>query len=207
MRHRITALFLAAGSVALIPGLAAAVTATTWTVTPGGQVTAASVTKLELTDHTTGRTLPCKNSSWSGTFRSGSGLSGTHLAAINSLSLSTCTGPGSVKLTITGSGFPWYLNALAYSGSTGTTTGKITGVHLVLTGSGCSAVVDGTSSTAFNGTVKVRFTSPAQLKLLPTGGNLHFYQVTGCATSIASGDPAQLTGTYTISPAQTITSP
>jgi hypothetical protein len=38
----------------------------------------------------------------------------------------------------------------------------------------------------------------------PTGGTLHIYNVSGCASLIASGDPTQFSGSYTVSPKQTI---
>lgn len=44
------------------------------------------------------------------------------------------------------------------------------------------------------------------LKILRAGGNLHWYHVHGCAGLVASGDPAALSGSYTVSPTQTITS-
>ena len=42
---------------------------------------------------------------------------------------------------------------------------------------------------------------------LTTGGNLHVFNVSGCAGLINSGDATTFSGTYTVTPAQTITSP
>jgi hypothetical protein len=45
-------------------------------------------------------------------------------------------------------------------------------------------------------------------KLATTGaGNLHIYNVNGCAGLINSGDGTSFKGSYTVSPKQTITSP
>ena len=69
-------------------------------------------------------------------------------------------------------------------------------------------MIDGTSGTASDGAVKVSYTnSTGRLKLLSTGGNLHFYNVMGCFGLINSGDAAALSATFTVSPRQAITSP
>jgi len=47
----------------------------------------------------------------------------------------------------------------------------------------------------------------ADIKLLTTGGNLHFYNVRGCAGLIGTGDSATISATYTVSRKQAITSP
>jgi hypothetical protein len=119
----------------------------------------------------------------------------------------TCTSSKATGTVKTGTG-PWKLNAVSYNSGTGATTGTITGIHAALTGSGCSAIVDGTSATANNGMVKGTYTnSTHKLKILTTGGNLHIYNVNGCLGLIHSGDASTYTATYTITPAQTITSP
>ena len=65
----------------------------------------------------------------------------------------------------------------------------------------------GTTATT-KGKVKVTYTnSTGKLKVLPTGGNLHVCNVSGCAGLINSGDATQFSGTYTVTPKQTITSP
>ena len=49
--------------------------------------------------------------------------------------------------------------------------------------------------------------STHKFKILAAGGNLHVYNVSGCLGVIANGDAGTITGTYAVSPAQTITSP
>jgi len=101
--------------------------------------------------------------------------------------------------------FPWHLNAVSFS--SGVTTGTITGIHATLTGPSCSAVVDGTGATANNGKVTVKYSNSTG-KLTTTGaGNLHIYNVSGCAGLIGNGDGSSFKGSYAISPKQTITSP
>ena len=43
--------------------------------------------------------------------------------------------------------------------------------------------------------------------MLTTGGNLHAYNVSGCAGILSNGDPVTISATFTLSPKQTITSP
>ncbi|HEY2576515.1 MAG TPA: hypothetical protein VGI74_09425 [Streptosporangiaceae bacterium] len=211
MRKFMPSALVTLAAAALTVGLGAtssgAATARTWTVKPGGAI-GGSASNPTLKDQNTGTVLTCKTFKASGTAKSGSGLSGTGIAKISKVSFNTCTGPLGLSFTVTPAHLPWSLDALSYTASTGVTKGKITGAHATLKGSGCSAVVDGTSATADNGSVSGTYTnSKHQLKTLTTGGNLHIYHVSGCFGLIANGDTATLSGTATISPAQTITSP
>jgi uncharacterized repeat protein (TIGR01451 family) len=177
----------------------------TWTVKPGGAFKAKSGA-VTLTDTTTGTVLTCKSSAGSGTLESGSGLPGTGIGSITALTFTACTGPLGLTFTATSNALPWALNALSYS--SGVTTGSITGIDATLTGSSCTATVDGTAAGADNGQVSVTYAnSSGKLKVLTTGGNLTIYNVSGCSGLINSNDPATLSATYTISPKQSITSP
>ena len=73
----------------------------------------------------------------------------------------------------------------------------------------CTAVINGTSSTAPDGVVPVSYTSKTgTLKILQSGGDLHWYHVARhCAGIINNGDAATISASYTISPRQVITSP
>jgi hypothetical protein len=197
-----------AGLLGLGAGSAIAATntgiAATWTVKPGGSVTAKAGTTT-LKDTKTGSTLTCASSSGTGFLKHGSGLAGAGIGKISSLSFNSCTGPLGLTFTVKTSNFPWHLNALSFS--SGVTTGTITGIHAKLTGPSCSAVVDGTGATANNGRVTAKYSNGTG-KLTTTGaGNLHIYNVSGCAGLIHSGDGSSFHGSYTISPKQTITSP
>ncbi len=201
---RTSTFLLMGGTAAAIIGLTAGpALAATWTVSPGGSITASAGTTT-LKDTGTGTTLKCTSSSAKGTLKSGSGLSGTGIGSISSLTFSSCTGPLGLTFTVTSSAFPWSLNATSFS--SGVTSGTISGIHAKLSGPSCSATVDGTGATADNGTVDVTYTnSTAALKVLTTGGNLHIYGVSGCAGLIKSGDATTFSGSYTVSPKQTIT--
>src|SRR5690348_1905382 len=85
-----------AGMAGLGAGTAVAAThsavAATWTVKPGGAITA-KAGKTTLKDKNTGSTLQCASSSGKGSVKSGSGLSGAGIGSITALSFNTCTGP------------------------------------------------------------------------------------------------------------------
>ena len=72
----------------------------------------------------------------------------------------------------------------------------------------CTAGVNGTSAAMANGVVAVSYANKTgKLTIHPSGGNLHWYHVTGCGTLFGNGDPAALSAAYALSPPQFITSP
>jgi hypothetical protein len=197
-----------AGVVGLSAGSAIAATnagiTATWTVKPGGAITAKAGTTT-LTDKNTGSQLSCASSSGKGTVKKGSGLSGTGIGSITALSFNTCKGPLGLTFTVKTTHFPWHLNAKSFAA--GVTTGTITGIHATLSGPSCSATVDGTGASANNGSVTAKYSNGTG-KLSTTGaGNLHVFNVSGCAGLIMNGDSVSFKGSYTVSPKQTITSP
>jgi hypothetical protein len=206
-------MLITGAATALVIGVsagAALAVSSTWTVKPGGAVngTAGTTTLTDTSQKPPNNTVVCTSSATKATLKSGSGLSGTGLGSITSASFTNCTGPLGFKFTVA-SKLPWHLNATSYNSTTKTVTGTITGIHSTLTsGTICKAVVDGTSGTANNGMVKITYSnSTGKLTVLTTGGNLHIYNVVGCAGLIKSGDASTFSGVYTISPKQTITSP
>jgi hypothetical protein len=209
-RNRLTrrVLFTGAATAAAIgasAGVALAV-AITFTITPGGSITAKAGTTT-LKDTATGSVLTCTSSTSSGTLKSGSGVSGADLGSITALSFSNCTGPLGLTFTVTNSAFPWTLSGTSYNAGTGTTTGFINGIKSKLSGPGCSANVGGTTATS-KGKVKVTYkNSTGKLSVLAAGGNLHVWNVSGCSGLINSGDATQFVGVYTVTPKQKITSP
>jgi len=188
-------------TVGLLSGPAAA--ATTWTVSPGGPVTGHS-NQTALIDTTTGTFgIFCASSSLHGNFRSGHGLPGAGLGSVTAVSFSGGC------FTLASGRLPWKVNARSYTSGTGTTTGTITGVHLVFTDPGfCDFAADGTGATAGDGIVHFRYANgTGKLRIVAAGSTLHIYRVNGCGGTIHDGDAAALSGTYVITPAQVITSP
>ena len=209
MRKRISTIITAAGAAAAMAvalGTApsfATTAAKTFTVSPGGVASAAGPAQVK--DTKTGTIAKCSSLNLSATLKKGSGLKGAKIATITTGSFTGCK-IGTIAVSVTANGFPWFLNATSYA--SGVTTGTITGIDLVATATGCSATLDGTAAGADNGKVKGTYTnSTGVLKLLTTGGNLHAWGVVGCLGLINDGDPAQPSGSTTVSPKQTITSP
>lgn len=193
-------------SAALVIGMSAtassAVTAKDWSVSPGGSISGkAGVTTFK--DTTTGLTVSCKTSTSTGSLKSGSGLSGTGIGTVTALNFKNCSVDGQT-LSVASGAVKWAVNAKTYA--SGVTHGTITGIHISVTSSICSLVVDGTSGSADNGMVKVTYTnSTHKLKILPTGGSLHVWDVSGCLGLVSNGDAGSVTTNQTITPAQTIT--
>jgi hypothetical protein len=103
---------------------------------------------------------------------------------------------------------PWRLTLVSYDAGTGVSRGTLGHLKFVLMGPACTAVVNGTNGTAADGVVAVRYANAAgKLKILPGGGNLHWWHVSGCAGLVGNGDPATLSAAFAVSPPQTITSP
>jgi hypothetical protein len=199
MHTRIGAAVLAAGAL-LATGAGAA--AMTWTVRPGGAITAAGQTKV--TDTATGSTLTC-NAQMSGTLKAGSGLAGPGIGSIATAAY-RCAGP--IQFRLAADGLPWHLSLTSYDAHTGVSGGTLSNLKLTMTGPGCTAVVNGTSGAAPDGVVRVRYSNAAgTLMAVTTGGNLHWYHVSGCAGLLGDGDAATLSATYTVTPKQDITSP
>jgi len=208
MGRRIVAALFSAGAVALTIGLSAtsslAATAT-WTVAPGGATTGKAGTTT-LTDTTSGVSVSCTSSKLTGSLKSGKGLSGKGLGTVTSVAFSNCT-VLTVTISLSSGKVAWKLNASSYNSTAGTTSGTITGIHLAVMSSACSAVVDGTGATAHNGKVNITYSNKTHvLKILPKG-NLHVYKVSGCGGAISNGDAGTIASGYKVTPLQKITSP
>jgi hypothetical protein len=207
MRKRFTAVLLSSGAAVVALGLgsttamASSIDAT-WTVKPGGAVTASGSGQVK--DTKTGTVAKCTSIKITkATLKKGSGLAGKGLGTITASSFSGCT-IATIAVTVKTENLPWKLNATSYK--SGVTTGTLTGVELLATAPGCSATLQGTTAT--NGKIKVTYTnSTGKLKLLAAGGNLTTEKVSGCFGLVNNGDPEQASGSLTVSPKQTITSP
>ncbi len=208
MRSAVTAVALTVAVLATGPAAAspAAATARTWTVRPGGAVTATAGTTT-LKDTKTSSFLTCQSSKMSGTLKPGSGLPGTGIGSVTAASY-RCTSPIAAYRLMPG-GLPWRLNLTSYDTRTGVSHGTISGVRLAFSvvEFECSAVIGGASATS-GGQVAVSYgNKTGVLKILATGGTLHWYRVHKCDGLLADGDPASLTAGYAITPRQVITSP
>jgi hypothetical protein len=209
MSTRYTRPLVAALAAVLVAvwGVTTVLAAVTWTVRPGGSVSLTSG-RLAVRDTITGTALSCTSSHVSGTLKHGGGLSGTGIGSVTSGSLTQCNGPIWLPFTLTATGLPWHVNLTSYNATTGVVTGNLSHAQLKLAGPSCSAVIDGTSGTASDGIIRFTYTtSAATLTVLPNGGNLHFYNLSGCGGLFIGGDRATISGKLSVRPKQTITSP
>jgi hypothetical protein len=192
------------------PSAASAATARTWTVSPGGAVTA-TAGKTTLKDTPTGAMIPCASSRMSGTLNAGGGLPGAGIGSFTTAAYSRCAAGGLQEAKLTARGLPWQLNLSSYDQQTGVARGTIS--HLKINVGSilnqCTAVINATSGTAPAGVVPVSYASKTgTLKILQSGGVLHWYHVShDCAGIVRNGDAATLSASYTVSPRQVITSP
>ena len=222
MSNRYARILVAHGAAILvaalgIPAVLAAAAAKTWTVQPGGAITA-TAGKITLTNAAPAHPVMCASSKATGTLRSGSGLPGADAGSLSAIRFATCAYRASTTLeiifTVRPHGLPWQVNFTSYNAATGVARGTLSHIALTVavasTPPGCRAVVDGTSATANDGRVAFRYTdSTGQLTVLTTGGNLHYYDVRSCRLfpGLHDGAPATLSATFAVSPHQDITSP
>lgn len=206
-QHARSLFAVAAAVLAAILGVTPVLAATSWTVRPGGPISMKSG-KFILTDTTTAQAPTCQSSALSGTLKGGSGLPGTGIGSITMVGFTNCTSPLGFRFTLQARDLPWHLNFSSYNATTGVVTGSLSHLQMKLSFPGCTAVIDGTSGTASDGSVRVSYTnSTGVLQTRTAGGNLHFYNVRGCAGLVVTGDSATISATSTVSPKQTITSP
>jgi hypothetical protein len=197
---------VAAAALVAMPGMTTVGGASTWTVRPGGPVSMKSG-RFTLTDTTTGSALSCQSSALSGTLKGGSALPGTGIGSITTVGFTRCSTPIS-GFTLRARDLPWHLNFSSYNAATGVAAGSLSHVRIKMLMPDCDAVIDGSSGSASDGIVKVGYTnSTGVLQARTTGGNLHFYNVQGCAGLIRTGDSATITARFSVSPKQVITSP
>lgn len=168
----------------------------TWTITPGGNFTgAAGTTVLKVQE--TGIQLTCRSASAAGTAKIGPGNSNP-LATLpaGSTKFNTCSGPFGLTFGVNHVGV-WTLNGASYSA--GVTTGSLNNINANISGPGCAANVVGSVNATYTNATHV-------LAVLPNYG-LTFTSVTGCFGLIAAGQHASFSGSFTINPALTVTSP
>jgi hypothetical protein len=134
---------LVAGQAAFLAAALGATTApaaTTWTVKPGGAITATG-TKVVFTDPKTRGNWTCQSVTVTGKLKSGSGLSGSGTGSISAVTFSTCTNPlgatSRVTFQVTATDLPWHINLSSFGN--GVVTGSISHLQMQLLGPSCSA--------------------------------------------------------------------
>ena len=132
-------------------------------------------------------------------FKSGS-IPGADIGHIKSFSLpGPCTSSVG-EFDIVPGPFPWPINATSYNTRGNVTSGRVTHIHVAIhsyPSGGCSAVLDGTGPSANDGWTRFEYSISIQGSLRNenaqgTVTGLHFYNVSGCPSSITNGGPANL---------------
>jgi len=147
---------LLAGCAAVLAatlGATTALAATTWTIKPGGSTSAKSGNAIFI-DTATGTKITCQSMTTTGTFKSGSGLSGSDAGSITGVGFNHCTGPLGVTISYRATDLPWHINVTSYK--SGVVTGTISHMQIKMTGPSCAGVIDGTSATASDGRPEVQ---------------------------------------------------
>lgn len=182
---------------------ASATAQATYTVTPGGPFTAHSGdTQLGVPN----AVLVCTDSDAAGTLKSGSGLDGAGIGTINSLTFTDCSVAGLLFDVDTSITLPWDLNITgADPGNPDRVLGSITGIVAKIADQDgiCTATFAGPGGPTDEGEVTGYFDN-ATSQLVVQDGNLTAHDA-NCLGIINNGDHAAFTGTYDVSPPQTIT--
>lgn len=207
---RPVSIVLTCAALAAAAGLAAApasaATKTSWTITPGGAVTATTKSfTIEDVTHKVG--LPCKSSTVKGKLKAGKGLSGTNAGTVTSAAVAGCS-IDSFTVTVKAGHLPWHVNLVSYNSAKGVTTATLTGIHITfgVPAIGCTAVVDGTAKAADDGTLQATYTNKTgKLTTLATGAKLRLFSVTNCDGVVNDGDAIAIIASYVLSPKQKIT--
>jgi hypothetical protein len=212
MRRCLGVFLTAVGAAALAMALGAAsaplATSSGWSVSPGGSFTGKQSGIVTIADTVTGESVVCTTTAVTGHLKKGTDLAGAGIGSLKSLSLTGCATAGGLAFTVTAGALPWSLNAVKYLAAKVTTDGTLTGMHLTLAATGCSATIDGTSATGDNGSVVIHIhNSPSKLKFEAAGATLHVYVSSGCTGVFANGDAVTVDNAYLVSPAQTVIGP
>ena len=200
---------LAAGWAAVLAATltaAPALAATTWTIKPGGAITAMSG-RFTVTDATTGSVITCSHSTASGTFKSGSGLSKSRVGSLSAVGFTRCTGANGPDFSVR-AGLPWPVNLLSYSAAKGVAHGTLSPIQITMSGNGCNFVIDGPPGLPRDGREEFKYVNSTGRLTLQSTDNLTFQDVSaGCLGGWNDGDWATLGAIYTVTPKQAITSP
>lgn len=189
--------------------------AATWTVSNGGTIkgSLSSGTSAVLTDTTTKQNVTCTAATAGGSIANGTGKAGAGIGSITSATFGTssskCSGPLFSSFTsVIKPGSTWKLNAVSYNATTGVTSGTITGVDALVTGSSILGTCDSEVTGAVNTVTYTNSTGVLKVATDTTPG-LTLSNVTGsgCAGLINNGDKATLSASFVISPKVKITSP
>lgn len=201
-------------TTAALTAVPASAAPATWTVTPGGNITAINTKPLRAVNTDKGVAWVCPGSTAAGDLKSGSGLPGGGIATLTSATFSGCAATGGFQVAMTANNLPWTLNTDSYDSSTGVTSGVLTGFQATMVlGNPASPQCTVTVGAPTNGpgTISATYTNSTS-RLALSGSDLKLQTAVGpgCGTLYQPGDSIRIQGEYAlISPNgnQVITSP
>ncbi|WP_331981348.1 hypothetical protein [Actinophytocola sp.] len=202
--HKRIAGMLAVGITALSAVVAAATPAAAappWTISPGGPTNGtAGVTNLVVHDPVNGDiTLTCDTSTVAVDLESGTSAD-NQLATIPEtpgIQFNGCLLAGFIQFEVTQVG-TWTLNGATFD--SGVTNGSIDNITADIAGPGCDATVSGSVGAQYSNSAATLSVVPE-----PTLTVTRVDELNNCSDLIHENATAQFDGSYTVSPAQTIT--
>lgn len=193
---------------------------TSWTGSPGGSYTSSLHSTNAVLTVATGLgnvSITCTAESDKGSINTTASGSPTVLGTITSTSFTSCRDSfGDSGWTAAGSG-TWSINGYHYNdghqtitgcSGTGVSCGTITGVTATATGKvfgvSCSIKVTGSVGLPSSSTW-VTYTNSTGVLSIPNTSTLTVASVTGCGGAVSVGNTGKFTGSFSVSPTQTIT--
>ncbi|MFC5748202.1 hypothetical protein [Actinomadura rugatobispora] len=194
-------LTLAAGVAAAVALTASPAYAAGWTVSgAGGWVTYGS-SDLTWTVPASGARFTCAYHEMSGPMDDTTSHPGPDIGSITDQTLTNCGLPfSSFAVTVVGQ---WRYNAVAPTADPDVNHVSITGVHLILSGLGCTATIIGGVPGRYDNTDGTLSLDSAGSN--PDGVGLTFSNVQGCLGLIQNGGVANWTARYATDPPYTLT--
>ena len=193
-RTVLTAAALSGAALGLTVAPSSAAAQATWTVSPGGSFTGHADNPGLVTDS---GTHSCTSADVAGSVKSGSGLSGTGIGQLNTMSFTGCSALG-LSVTITASDTPYAIDVTGVDATDpDRVNGEVVGVKAHVSGFACSADFTGTVHGYFdnaNGTLVADGTSR---DLVASDAS--------CLGIISNGDTAALQAVIKLNPASRIT--
>jgi hypothetical protein len=184
----------------LLTAVSPPASAATFTVTPTGPYTGASAGTVVFRNTRTGQTVACTSSAMSGNVPSSTVTDAQDAASINAMNWSGCTFAG-MSTTVTAALPPWFIRLIS-----ALVGGARAGVRLfkaLIQLTGCQATLE----ISAGATLEVTYSNLSGRLTFTGSGTLTAQGVIGCFGLILVGDQFTLTGTFSITPKWTITSP
>jgi hypothetical protein len=174
----------------------------TWTIPISGVGTGTGLVIVQLSPG--GFSATCDYAEAGVRAQRGTGLSGTGLISMTSITVSSCRNSFASPIQVTFSGLPWQFNATAYDPDHGTVVGRLSGIT-VTAKAGASCTFTLAAAGGGPGQADVSYTNSTGEITVNDTGHLHIVSQTGCPVDV--GDTATIEAFLLLDPRGVITSP